>query len=213
MRLFLFILVLSLLLLAPIFIFGDSIEVKFSGDAAIARLRAYGPWAGAVGAVLIIGDLVLPVPATAVMTALGYLYGTVIGGLVGGIASVVAGLIAYGATRALGRRAAIFLAGRSNLQRAEGFFQRQGGYAIAVSRALPLLPEILACLAGLARMPFPKFFAALCAGSIPTGLLYASAGFLMEKRPIFVLAATILIPLIVWSGIRAFFMRPKADPT
>lgn len=50
---------------------------------AVSMLRDYGSWAWAVGIVLIWADLVLPVPQTAVIAALGIIYGTVLGWPVG----------------------------------------------------------------------------------------------------------------------------------
>ena len=49
---------------------------------AVLMLRKYDTWAWAVGIALIWADLVLPVPQTVVIAALGITYGTVLGGLV-----------------------------------------------------------------------------------------------------------------------------------
>ncbi len=202
MRLLLIVLMLSAIFVAPLLIFGDAFDVALSGDAAAKRLQEYGAWAWAAGAGLIVADLVLPIPATAVMAALGYMYGTWIGGLVGAIASIIAGLIAFSATRVLGRRAALFLAGERDLQRAETFFRKRGGFAVAMSRPMPLLPEVIACLAGLAGMPFKTFFIALCCGSLPTGAAFAAIGALGIDRPSLALAAGCLIPVLLWAVVR-----------
>ena len=42
-------------------------------------LRKYESWAWALGIALIWADLVLPVPQTAVIAALGIIYGTLLG--------------------------------------------------------------------------------------------------------------------------------------
>ncbi len=125
---------------------------------------------------LLVSDLVLPVPATGVMAALGVLYGPVRGGLIGAVGSILSGSIAYGLCRLLGRRAAVKLAGEKDLARAEGFFDSAGGWAVALSRWLPVLPEAVACLAGLARMRALSFFIALACGSIPMAFAFAALG-------------------------------------
>lgn len=198
MRIPIIILCLTLLFLTPLFIFGDTFDVALSGDEAVGRLRQYGSFAWAIGMGLIVADLVLPIPATAVMAALGYLYGAVIGGLAGGIGSVLAGLIAYGATRLMGRRAALFLAGERDLAKTEDFFRRRGAFAVVVSRPMPLLPEVVACLAGMAGMPFRSFFIALCCGSLPSGFAFAAIGAMGVDRPSLALAVGIIVPVVLW---------------
>jgi len=152
MRLFGLILSLVVLFALPFLLFGDLFTVTPGGNEAVERLESYGRWSWAMGVGLIVGDLVLPIPATAVMAAMGILYGPVGGGLLAGGASFLAGAIAFVATRRFGRGLALKLAGEDELARSERFFARAGGYAVALSRGLPVLPEVTACLAGLSRM-------------------------------------------------------------
>ncbi|MCA9256315.1 MAG: VTT domain-containing protein [Phycisphaerales bacterium] len=198
MRLFVVILVLTLLFTAPLLIFGDTFDVALSGDEAVARLRGYGQWAWIVGIGLIVADLLLPIPATAVMAALGIIYGPVVGGVVSGAASFLAGAIAYTATRMMGHRAAVFIVGERDLARTERFFERAGGYAIVFSRPLPILPEVTACLAGLAEMRRRVFFVALAIGSVVTGFAYAWVGHAGAANPGIAMAIGAIIPIAIW---------------
>ena len=50
---------------------------------AVLSLRGWGNWAWALGVGLIWADLVLPIPQTAVIAALGIIYGSLLGGLLG----------------------------------------------------------------------------------------------------------------------------------
>ncbi|MCK4342300.1 MAG: VTT domain-containing protein [Phycisphaerae bacterium] len=199
MRLLGIFIALALLFAAPLFIFGDRFDIALEGERGVAWLQGCGSWAWAAGSGLIIADLVLPIPATAVMAALGITYGLVVGGLLSGSASFIAGAIAYAATRMMGPRAAEFLVGRKDLRRATTFFERSGGYAVAMSRPLPLLPEVVACLAGLARMPARAFFLALACGSLPSGFVYAGVGALAVDRPLIALALGVIIPVLFWT--------------
>ena len=79
-------------------------------DDAVLALRKYESSAWAAGIALIWGDLVLPIPQTAVIAALGIIYGALVGGLVGSL-----GLIA-GASILVGL--AIAAAGIRNFSRA-----------------------------------------------------------------------------------------------
>jgi uncharacterized membrane protein YdjX (TVP38/TMEM64 family) len=63
--------------------------------AVVLRLRDYDEWAWALGIGLIWADLILPVPQTAIIAALGIVYGAVLGGLVGSFALITSGLLAY----------------------------------------------------------------------------------------------------------------------
>lgn len=198
MRLLFVILGLVALMIVPVFFFHDEIESAFAGEEGVRRLQSYGDWAWAVGIGLIVSDLVLPVPSTAVIAALGMIYGPWLGGFLGGIGSLAAGLIAYGGCRLLGKRVFDVLVGATNLAKLNRFFERFGLAAIALSRWMPILPEALACLAGMARMRFAPFLAALACGSFAMGFAFAFLGAAYLERPALGLIISALIPLAIW---------------
>ena len=118
-----------------------------------------------------------------VMSAAGYLYGALIGGAVSAVGSFLSGMIAYGLCRAFGHGIAERLAGKEDLRRGEALFRRRGAWLVALSRWLPLLPEVIACLAGATRMPFRTFTVALACGSVPLGFVYAAIGAAGQSTP------------------------------
>jgi len=211
MRIWVIFLGLAVLFAVPFLLFGKSFDAWLAGDAAVEWLRSHGSWAWAAAIVLLVGDLVLPVPATAVMAALGILYGPVLGGLVGAAGSILSGALAYAACRAAGRPAALRLAGAEGLARGERFFARTGGWAVALSRWMPLLPEVVACMAGLARMPALRFLAALVCGSLPMAVTYALLGHAGTSRPALAVAACALIPLVLWAAVSPILL-PRGGP-
>ncbi len=198
MRLVLIFLVLAGLMLAPLLIFGDRWDKSLAGGGGVEWLRGFGAWAWLVGIGLLVSDLLLPIPSTLVMSAMGIVYGPIVGGLVAALGSFAAGSTAYLLTRALGHRAALVLVGARDLHRAEVFFQRGGGWAVALSRPLPLLPEIICCLAGLAGMSPLRFFVALSCGSLPMGYVFAALGDQAHQRPSLALGLSIVLPLLLW---------------
>jgi len=202
MRLLLIFLAFAALLLVPFFIWGDAFEAAYAGESSVRWLRGLGAWGWAAAVGLLVADLVLPVPATAVMTALGFVYGALLGGLVGAAGSFLAGAAAYGLARALGRGAAVRLAGEKDLVRAERFFNHAGGWAVAASRWMPILPEAVACLAGMARMPARRFFLSLACGSVPMAFTFAALGSAGRERPVLALGASALVPLVLWFAVR-----------
>jgi uncharacterized membrane protein YdjX (TVP38/TMEM64 family) len=173
-------------------------RLHFNQAGAIAWLRDFGPWAWAAGIILLVSDLVLPVPGTAVMAALGYLYGPALGGLISAIGSFMSGAVAYGLCRITGRRGAAWLIGERDLQRGEDLFTRIGGWLVAVSRWLPLFPEVIACMAGLVRMPTRIFCLALLCGSVPLGFIYAAVGAAGKDNPTLALSLSAGLPPLLW---------------
>lgn len=215
MRLFLIILLLSILFALPLAIFGDRFDRALEGPAAVEWLKAYGlQWAWAVGVGLMVADLFLPVPSTAIMAALGILYGPIAGGLISTAGSMLAGGIAYGLARLIGRRGALILVGERDLARAQHFFARSGGYAVAFSRALPLLAEVIACLAGLAGMRTARFVLALACGALPMGMVFAWLGHVGGDRPVLSVVISAAAPLVLWPVARRLMAeRPAAAPS
>ena len=57
-----------------------TIPTPQEANDAVLTLRTYESWAWALGIALIWADLVLPVPQTAVIAALGIIHGTLLGG-------------------------------------------------------------------------------------------------------------------------------------
>jgi len=184
--------------IGPWLIWGEAFERSFSLVGTLTWLRELGPWAAAAGVGLLVADIALPIPSTIVMSALGATYGFWVGGLLSILGSMLAGLTAYGLARWAGRPAAIWIAGEDSLVRTEELFARGGAWLVLTSRWLPILPEAVACLAGLARMPFRTFFWALMVGSVPLGLTFAWVGTLTEDREGLALALSAGLPIGAW---------------
>ena len=213
-RLVLLFLALALLVLIPFAIWGGRFEEAMSPEKLVAAFERARGWAWLVGLALLVLDLFLPVLATAVMSALGYVYGWLLGGLLSSLGSIGAGLLAYGLCSRLGRRAALRLAGEKGLAGGERLFQGEpGGWIVAISRWMPVLPEVVACLAGMSRMPLWRFVPALCAGSVPMGFVYAWIGARGVAHPWFALAVSALLPPVIWLGVRRFYLRRQPQQT
>jgi uncharacterized membrane protein YdjX (TVP38/TMEM64 family) len=167
-------------------------------NEAVLTLRQYQGWAWAVGIVLIWVDLVLPIPQTAVIAALGIVYGTLLGGLLGTFGLITGGLLGYGLMFTSARRFAHRFAGPRSLRKMEGLFDRGGAWAIVLSRSLPYsIPEAMVVLAGLAAMPMRKFTVALTIGSVPTAFAFAAIGAGWADQPILALAVSYVLPILL----------------
>lgn len=195
-RLVLLVLLILLVLAVPIMLFGDRFEMMFDGERALAFVRAQGPWGGVVGIGMIMADLFIPLPAPAIMAALGMIYGWMVGGLLASIGSFAAAALGYLLCRLIGPRAAGWVAGPEQVERLSGFFTRYGLWAIALSRWMPAVPEVLACLAGLTRMPVGRFALGNLIGSGAVGFAYAYVGASGVDDPSGALAIAFLFPYL-----------------
>jgi uncharacterized membrane protein YdjX (TVP38/TMEM64 family) len=206
-RLWLLITALLVFIIGPFCIWGGWFEKMFDLQGAKAWMESLGAWAWLGGIALLISDLVLPVPSTVVMSALGLVYGWFWGGIASVAGAVLAGLVAYLLCRKFGHRPAVWLAGQDGLAKGEALFRSQrGGWLVALSRWMPVLPEAVACLAGLAEMPFRIFFVALLSGCVPLGFTFAAIGALGVQRPGLAIALSALVPVALY-GAAAMLLR------
>jgi uncharacterized membrane protein YdjX (TVP38/TMEM64 family) len=177
---------------------------------AVVVLGKYGRWAWALGIALIWADLVLPIPQTAVIAALGIIYGTLLGGLLGSLGLITGGLLGYGLMFTSARRFAQRFVGPRSLHRMESLFERGGAWAIVLTRSLPYsIPEAAVFLAGLAGMPMRKFTAAMTIGSVPTAFAFAAIGAGWADQPILALTVSYVLPILLLP-IALYLMRLRA---
>lgn len=202
MRLFLAFLLLAALVLIPFAIWGEGLEVMFSQEGTINLLQEYGNWAWLVGMGLLIADLLLPLPNSLIMSAFGYVYGWFWGGLLAVAGSFLAGALGYELCRRIGEKAVSWILGEKDRSRGEKLFSTSGGWLVALSRWLPVLTEVVACLAGLNRMPSRSFYLSLFAGTLPLGFTYAAIGALGVENPAWAIGVSVLLPPMLWWGFR-----------
>jgi uncharacterized membrane protein YdjX (TVP38/TMEM64 family) len=208
LKLILFVFAIVILLTVPYLLWHEEMDAYFASAGFRQRLLAAQSYAWAVGIGLIVSDLMLPIPVPPVMASMGTLYGPILGGIVATVGSILAGLCAYGVTRLLGMKAARFLAGEDELADLQSFFDTWGAAGIVASRALPVVPEVMAVLAGLSRMHFGRFVLALSLGSVPVGFALAWVGGTTGVRSSVLFALT-LIPACAWAAYLLIMKRRR----
>jgi len=107
-----------------------------------------------------------------------------VGGLYAGFGSAVGASIIYWVARNGGRPiidrfAKFFRINLSLLSRAEEQMQQRGVWIIFAGRVLPGIRMLVSIPAGLARIPFPKFFFATFLGAYIWCTLFIGAGYLL----------------------------------
>ncbi len=146
-----------------------------------------------VGLVILLENLVPPIPSEAVLPAAGYLAGVgrlgfaavVLWSTVG---SVLGALLLYGLGAWIGRDRIDSLAARlpllsvSEVDRAWRTFDRWDRRAILFGRLIPGVRSVISIPAGVAGMPLASFVALTAVGSALWNLLLVGAGFWLGDR-------------------------------
>ena len=139
-------------------------------------MRDHARWSAVVILnLLLVADVLLPIPSSLLMVANGALLGTIGGALATIVSTFVGGALAFW----LGRRGAPWLMARiSDRERtqADHFFERWGAMAVLMSRPVPIIAETIGILAGTTPMNWPRFLASVFLGNLPPAILYAFAG-------------------------------------
>lgn len=156
-------------------------------------------FAAGTGVLLLMLDVVLPVPSSVIMLANGALFGIVGGTLL----SLTGSLIGVALAFAIGRRGGRVLASLAKpkeMATAERLFLRWGTAAIILSRPLPIIAETLALFAGASSMDGRRLIVAAAAGLVPTCLAYAAAGAVAMSfdNLVLIFAATCAVAVVGW---------------
>ena len=207
MRIILTLLITIGLLLCSFVIWGD----YFEGLLLPQSTKVQPGLNEALFTILILSlDVFLPIPVTLVIATQGNAYGLWTGCMIGVTGTTIAGTLAYLLCRVGNKRTAKFLLGQKALEPTKKLFQKHGGWAVAFSRWMAMVPEIVSCFAGLVQMPARHYFSALLCGTIPMSLTYAWLGSSkqMAHNPIIGMLLSAFIPLVLWA-IFSLWMRNK----
>jgi len=162
-----------------------------------------GPGAAFAVLMLLVVDLVLPVPSSVVMVLSGAVFGVVKGAAIALAGSVGCSLAGFELARRYGRGAATRIAGAADVAHMERTFHRYGAGAVLVTRPLPIVKEAVSVVAGLSGMKRSTYVVATFAGAIPEAAIYAYAGAASRDAGSLVPALVILVGIaaagwLVW---------------
>ncbi len=165
---------------ASTFVIAEVTGILPEGDL-VAWLQALREVDARVLALAVIGmlvlDLFIAVPTMTTILLAGWLLGPWIGGLVASVGLLLMGSTAYALGRTLGRGVLMRLfKDDARLAGIEAAFARNAVLTLAVCQALPILPELSASLAGIARMHPLRFLAGYALGVVPFAFIVASGG-------------------------------------
>jgi membrane protein DedA with SNARE-associated domain len=113
-------------------------------------------------------------------TFVGVMVAATIGAAVGSLAGYLIG--AWGGRPLLDRYGRYIHIHPDDLDRADAWFARYGGWAVFLARFVPLLRALINYPAGVARMPIGRFLLFSILGSIPWNLALVTAGWVLGEN-------------------------------
>jgi uncharacterized membrane protein YdjX (TVP38/TMEM64 family) len=163
---------------------------------------------------LLFCDLFIAVPTLTISILAGYFLGFPIGSISAITGMTLAGLSGYILSKRYGDALFTFLI-KNPKRRAEAVstFENYGFAMILMSRAVPIFPEVSACLAGITKMNFSKFLLAWSLSIIPYALIAAYAGSVSSiENPMPAIYTAISMSATLWIGWFLYSRYQKADP-
>ncbi|HSR66901.1 MAG TPA: TonB-dependent receptor [Acidobacteriota bacterium] len=170
--------------------------------------------AGPVISLLLLVDLALPIPSSVVMTLAGYFQGMWLGFVFNFLGAMGAALSGFWICRRFGQEGFEAVIGSQESVRVEEFFRRYGAWAIVLSRSVPMLTEVVSCLAGLSRMSYRRFTALTSLGTLPICLIYSWAGDAAggEVPILWLVLLCFVVPALGYAAFRLACWRRREGP-
>lgn len=159
-------------------------------------------WVISTVIVLLFLDLFVAVPTLTITILAGFFLGFPLGFTAAFVGMASAAFSGYAISSRWGKKAIAFLVKdpneRENLVEA---FTKSGPAMIMLSRALPILPEVTACMAGATRMGIAKYALCFVIGTVPYVAIAAYAGSISSlESPQPAIFAALGLYLVLWIG-------------
>lgn len=195
---------------------GEGISLLQQGD--LDGLRQWGHkmgwWAPVfTGSLMLVQAIAAPIPAILVTATNSFLFGPFWGGLYSIFTANLAAAVCYGLGRGYGTLISDALIPKKTIRTYEEFFELHGGKTILIARLMPFVPfDPISYVAGIARVPFGRFFIATFVGQFPAGMAYSYLAQQVTEPKMFVVSAitaVLALVLLGWWAKRALMGKPK----
>ena len=213
---------LKIILVLAVIFASTFVIIRLSGVLTEDDIKAWleaatniNPWYVASAIVLILAiDIFIAVPTLTTCILSGYFLGFIWGGLTASVGLLAAGLIGYWMSRLLGERILkIIIRSEEKREEAKTTFAQYGLAMIMLSRSSPIFSEVCACMAGMTRMKFTKFFLAWSVNSIPYALIAAYSGsissFENPKPAIYTMIGLYMVLWLFWFLYKKLRAKPQ----
>lgn len=166
-------LVLIALVIVPFVLFGDELEAY---TRSFLRDTSSAPLVAVMGIILLIADVLLPIPSSVVSSALGVLLGFPLGIIAAAVGLTLGCAVGYGLGRWLGHDYARREMGKEDFSRLEGSINRYGLVVLALCRPVPVLAEASVVAAGVLGMRVVPVMLVTGFANIGVALVYVGLG-------------------------------------
>ena len=146
-------------------------------------------------------DLFIAVPTLTIMILSGYFLGHQMA-MIAAISGVMsAGIVGYLLSYRYGEKLErLIIRDEQQRQSLGAQFNQYGMVMILLSRAMPILPEVTACLSGISKMPFTKFLLAWTLSSVPYIAIATYAGSISTlQNPKPAILTAVALSVFFWS--------------
>jgi membrane protein DedA with SNARE-associated domain len=163
-------------------------------------------WTYAVlSATFLASDIFLPIPSSPIMILNGRMLGLTFGSVVSLIGGVTSSLIGF----QIGRGSKVIVQrwfNHEDIKKSNELISKWGNSAIVISRALPILAEAVAIVAGSGSMTIKRFFVFSVTGQLLISLTYAFIGTVKMGVNSSILTILVIFGLISISWILHLFV-------
>ncbi|MDP2560073.1 TVP38/TMEM64 family protein [Psychrobium sp. 1_MG-2023] len=176
---------IKLLLVIFLFFSATFAVIKFSGVLTAEQIESWFAYVGELNllyvgiliTLFLFADLFIAIPTLTVTLLAGYFLGHSLAVFFVSLGMFGAATCGYFLSHKYGQRVFRLLMKKENdRNEAIDTFKRHGFSMVLLSRAIPILPEATACLAGLTKMPFKTFILAWSISSLPYIIIASYAG-------------------------------------
>lgn len=205
---------IAVLVLAPFMIWDE--EITAWTASFLESSKQHQTLVGGVVVGLMASDILAPIPNSLLATGSGMFLGFVKGTIASTLGMVISCVIGYFVGLKAGRPTIGRFVGDAELARLERLTSRFGYWAIALTRALPVLGEAALVFAGMSRMPMRRFMAVSVLSCLGLSAVYGATGHWSRQEASFAYAflgsvAISAIGMLIVSRIEKRVTQPTAS--
>ena len=169
-------------------------------------------WLASTVILLLFIDLFVAVPTLTITILAGFFLGFPLGAAAALAGMSAAAFAGYAISRVWGDRPiAILVRDDHERQDMAHTFQQNGPVMIVLSRAVPILPEVTACMAGATKMAFGRYLIFFGISTIPYVLIASYAGSISSvESPQPAILAVLFLYATLWTGWYFFQRKSQA---
>lgn len=145
--------------------------------------------------IILVSDIILPVPSSIVMYSNGAILGMLNGFLLSLISVILSSVVGY----FIGRGSSAILKSEVDVS-AKKILEKYGYPAVLITRGIPIISESVCIVCGFNRYNFVVYLALNVAGYIPICLIYAYFGSIAANQNLFFisLGSSLLVSFLLW---------------